>query len=161
MEMTNDGGANESVQVIDADVCVRGDLEGKGRLLIYGRVEGTVRAGQELLVGNSAHVRGSFLSRVVEIEGIVEGEVEASEKICLQSGSKVVGNLKAPLVVIDRGARYRGRIDMGMSLPSLQEIPKVASDPTSLFSRSSGIGGEDVEVVVERKEKSVGTGFKP
>jgi cytoskeletal protein CcmA (bactofilin family) len=158
MGQENNGRDKNSIHVIDEGICVRGDLEGKGRLYIYGRVEGNVRAGEELLVGGKAHVRGNFSSRVIHIEGIVEGDIEASEKIFLKAGARIVGNIRAPVLIIEKGARYRGEIDMGLSYTS-KEQSKSMTPQTSLFSRAlePEHEHEDVEVVIEKTEKPLTT----
>ncbi|MBI4208141.1 MAG: polymer-forming cytoskeletal protein [Deltaproteobacteria bacterium] len=157
MGQENNGRDKNSIHVIDEGIGVRGDLEGKGRLYIYGRVEGNVRAGEELLVGGKAHVRGNFSSRVIHVEGIVEGDLEASEKIFLKAGARIVGNIHTPILIIEKGARYRGEIDMGLSYTSKEkEQSKPMAPRTSLFSRALEPEHEEVEVVVERTEKPVG-----
>ena len=154
MGQENNGRDKDSIHVIDEGIYVRGDLEGKGRLYVYGKVEGNVRAGEELWVGGKAHVRGNFRSRVIHVEGVVEGDLEASEKVFLKAEAKIVGNIRTPILIIEKGARYRGEIDMGLAYTPPKETA-LSSLRTSLFSRALEPEQEEMEVIVEKTEKSL------
>jgi hypothetical protein len=50
---------------------------------------------------------------VITIEGRVEGNLDAQEQIILRGSAIVEGNITAPRVVLEDGARFRGGVDMG------------------------------------------------
>ena len=47
------------------------------------------------------------------ISGTLVGSIVASESVRLLASARVVGDLAAPRVIMDAGAAYRGRVDMG------------------------------------------------
>jgi cytoskeletal protein CcmA (bactofilin family) len=99
---------------IGRSITIRGDVTGDEDLLIQGRVEGSVDLQQHsVTVGAEGEVNASILGRVVTIEGRVEGNIRAEEQAILRSSASVHGDINAPRVVLEDGARFRGGIDMG------------------------------------------------
>jgi cytoskeletal protein CcmA (bactofilin family) len=52
---------------------------------------------------------------VVTVEGSVEGNLNAEEQVILRSSARVQGDIAAPRLVLEDGARFRGGVDMGES----------------------------------------------
>jgi cytoskeletal protein CcmA (bactofilin family) len=46
------------------------------------------------------------------VAGTLTGNVTAGERVDLQSGARVVGNVKAARVTIADGAQFKGNVDM-------------------------------------------------
>jgi cytoskeletal protein CcmA (bactofilin family) len=55
---------------------------------------------------------------VVTVEGTVEGNLTAVEQVILRSSARVQGDILAPRVVLEDGARFRGGVDMGELPPA-------------------------------------------
>ena len=47
------------------------------------------------------------------IEGDVEGDLRGDEQVVLRSSARLQGNIQAPRVTLEDGAKFRGGIDMG------------------------------------------------
>jgi len=71
-----------------------------------------------LVVGEKGHVQATIEAGVVEIFGTVEGSVTAKHRVQIRAGARVTGDIRAPRVVIEDGARFRGSIEMDVPLPS-------------------------------------------
>lgn len=99
---------------VGRSIVFRGDLSGEEDLVIQGRVEGSVNLGQHsVTIGPDGEVIASVAGRVVTVEGRVEGNIDGSEQVTLKSSSHVKGDITAPRVVLENGARFRGLVDMG------------------------------------------------
>ncbi len=99
--------------VVGAKIHFKGELSGEEDLLIQGRVEGTVDLkGHHLTVGKLGVVKANLKAKTITIEGSVEGDLFAQERICIKASSEVTGNLVADRVTLEDGARFRGTIDM-------------------------------------------------
>ena len=105
---------------------VEGTVETKGSLRIDGRVKGAIKAGDTLTIGANGDVSGEVHARMAVVGGRVEGNIQVDEKLVLEANSKLVGNLKAKKLVIDEGAVFQGKSDMG--------IPKESKSSASSFS---------------------------
>lgn len=114
--------------VIGAKITFKGELSGEEDLLIQGTVEGTVDLkGHQLTVGEQGTVRANLTAKVIIIEGTVEGDLIAQERIEIKASSKVKGSLIADRVILEDGAQFRGSIDMsdksGMSNKIAAALP--------------------------------------
>lgn len=87
---------------------VHGELLMTGNVLVHGRVEGVVFTDGLVQVAPGAWVEGGIHARRILVEGAVEGRLEAAEEIVLRWGSVVRGDIQAPILSVDDGARFLG-----------------------------------------------------
>jgi cytoskeletal protein CcmA (bactofilin family) len=113
-ERTAAPGAPTEQATIGRSISIRGDVTGDEDLFIQGRVEGSVDLQQNTVtVGPEGEVKASIVGRVVTVEGRVEGNISAAEQVVLRSTAAVEGDITAPRLVLEDGARFRGGVDMG------------------------------------------------
>ena len=107
---------------IGPSITIKGEVSGDEDLLIQGRVEGSIDLKERAVtVGPDGKVNAGIDGRVVTVEGKVEGNLQALEQVILRSSARVQGDIKAPRVVLEDGATFRGMVDMGE--PALEEKP--------------------------------------
>jgi cytoskeletal protein CcmA (bactofilin family) len=105
--------SSNELNFIGAGTYVEGTVETKGSLRIDGRVKGAVKAGDTLTVGSKGDISGEVNARMAVIGGRIEGDIRVDEKLVLEANSTLIGNLKAKKLVIDEGAVFQGKSDMG------------------------------------------------
>ena len=99
---------------IGPSITIKGEVTGDEDLLIEGRIDGSVELEDHAVtVGADGRVSAHITGRVVTVEGEVEGDLIADEQIILRGSARVEGDIKAPRVVLEDGARFRGLVDMG------------------------------------------------
>ena len=103
--------------IIGRSIVIRGNLTGAEDLAVEGRIEGTLTLSNRLTVEASGVVEADLDVEDLTINGAVQGEIRASKSVTINTGAKVVGNIKAPRVIIADGARFKGRVDMEVALP--------------------------------------------
>ena len=97
---------------------IRGQLSGGEDLEIEGRVEGTITLSQNhLTLARSAVISANIEAQNITICGEVQGNTSASDKVEVTADAKIVGDIKAPRLVMDEGARFRGSVEMEVKLP--------------------------------------------
>jgi cytoskeletal protein CcmA (bactofilin family) len=106
-KMTNE------LNLIGVGTFVEGTVETKGSLRIDGRVKGAVKTGETLTIGGKGEVSGEIQARMAVVGGKIEGDIRVEEKLVLEANSVLIGNLKAKKLVIDEGALFQGKSDMG------------------------------------------------
>ena len=84
-------------------------------------------------VGGGGRVKADISGRVITVEGDVQGDLNAHEQIVLRGSAKVQGDLKAPRVVLEDGASFRGLVDMG---PPAAKEPKEGRRPADGGART-------------------------
>ena len=107
--------------IIASDMTVVGDLETEGIVRIEGRVRGTVRVGQQVLVATGAVIEGDLHTQEAVIAGQVSGAIYAKDRVELQASAVVAGDILTPRIAIVEGARVSGEVKM--------DIEQTASSP--------------------------------
>jgi cytoskeletal protein CcmA (bactofilin family) len=109
--------ALEDNGIINKGIVIKGQLGGDIGLVIEGRVEGTIDMDQNITIGGSGEVVATVRVNNLTVDGMLEGNVEATEVIHLRNGCTVNGQLRAPHVVIEKDAQFSGELDMNVKLP--------------------------------------------
>lgn len=100
--------------VIGSSLIFKGELTGEGNLLIDGRVEGTIMLrNSTLTIGRKGQVKANITAKLITIEGTVEGDLKGEEGVIVHQTGVVKGNITAPRVNLEDGAKFKGSIDMG------------------------------------------------
>ena len=138
------GSANANV-IIGKSIVVKGELGGSEDLTVEGQVEGKIALKQHVLtVGVHGRIRAQVFAKEVVVLGEVVGNIKATEKVAIRSEGTVEGDIKAPRVAIDEGAKFRGGIDMQQGQPGNgnRSEPKPASEsrrPAPAVKAGSGL----------------------
>jgi cytoskeletal protein CcmA (bactofilin family) len=98
--------------VVGANITVKGEITGDEDLLVEGTVEGQIRVSRELRVGPRGKVRANVTAQSVVVSGELVGDCEATGRVEIQATGRLMGNIRAPKVVIAEGAVFRGNSDM-------------------------------------------------
>jgi cytoskeletal protein CcmA (bactofilin family) len=104
------GGGEGSLSMIAAGMKVTGDIDTDGVVKIEGKVEGSVRAGRQVLVGRQGEVVGDIMTREAVIGGKVQGTVTASERVEVQGTSTVIGDINTKAIAVVEGGKINGSI---------------------------------------------------
>ncbi len=103
--------------VIGSGITIRGNLSGSEPLVIEGKVEGSITLKNHLTIESGGSVVAETEVENLTVNGEMQGNIAASEAVAVSSSAKVIGNIKAPRVIIDDGARFKGSIEMDFELP--------------------------------------------
>jgi cytoskeletal protein CcmA (bactofilin family) len=101
--------------VIGSSIMIDGEISGDEDLVIQGTVKGRISVKESLFVEGSGVVEADIETQNVEIAGQVTGNIVASDKVELKSDCRVIGDIKAPRVLIADGASFKGNVDMEIS----------------------------------------------
>ena len=98
--------------VIGSSIVIDGEISGEEAITILGTVKGKIAVAQGVVVEAGATVEADIEGQTVTVSGKVTGDVTAREKLELRPESKMVGNAKAPRIVVADGATFKGNVDM-------------------------------------------------
>lgn len=105
--------ASSGSAIIGATVAIRGDVIAGEDLYVNGTIEGTLQLDQHRLsVGPRGKVRAAINAREVMIQGSVEGDIHARDKIIIKNEGTLVGDIQVAGIVIEDGAYFKGSIDI-------------------------------------------------
>lgn len=103
---------------IGSQTTVEGRIEGDEDITVEGRVIGTIALTETLFVAQQGSIDGSIAARGVRVDGLVEGDISATEFIHLTSTARVRARLTAPLIRMDDGAALSGDVEMDVESPT-------------------------------------------
>jgi cytoskeletal protein CcmA (bactofilin family) len=104
--------------LIGKAIRIKGELHGEEDLVIEGKVEGTISLKKNhLILERSAVITAHVEVENITIRGHMNGNTSASNKVEITADALVVGDIKAPRVVMAEGARFRGAVEMEVKLP--------------------------------------------
>jgi cytoskeletal protein CcmA (bactofilin family) len=95
---------------VDVGTELEGRLRCKETLHVDGTIRGEVECENAVIVSESARVIAHVSAEEVWVAGLVEGDIAARRKITLERTAVVVGDLTTPGIVIEEGAKLKGRI---------------------------------------------------
>lgn len=100
--------------LISSATRIQGDVAFRGGLHLDGQVAGSVKAeagvASRLVVSSGALVEGSVAADVVEVEGVVRGDIHAPARVVLGPAARVEGNLHYGAIEMAAGARIIGKL---------------------------------------------------
>jgi cytoskeletal protein CcmA (bactofilin family) len=100
--------------LIGRSACVQGDVEFAGGLHVDGRISGNVRASAGAAAGLSVSehgtIEGSVEAPQVVVNGTVNGDIIASERVVLGAKARVQGNVHYGVIEMALGAEIRGKL---------------------------------------------------
>ena len=119
-----------NVSVIGPTLAFRGELSADEDLVIEGTIVGSIAHHEKnLTVGKHGKVTADIHANSVIIEGELNGDIHSDGLVSLARGSVVNGNIYCARVMMEDGARFSGKIDMGLPTPI-----KVADEPKQIES---------------------------
>ncbi|HWK79735.1 MAG TPA: polymer-forming cytoskeletal protein [Thermomicrobiales bacterium] len=104
--------ADSQISVVSADTVWKGDITSEGSVHVYGRVEGSLTAKEDLWVAEGASVDATLTARRVVIAGNVAGSVSASERFEALPQGRVSADVTATTFVVHEGAKLNGQLKM-------------------------------------------------
>lgn len=99
--------------VIGADTKIKGDMTFDGTARILGNFEGSINAKGELQIAEGATCRATVDAGKVMVDGSVEGNMTARERVELTAKARVKGDVIAARLVVAEGASFIGHCTVG------------------------------------------------
>jgi cytoskeletal protein CcmA (bactofilin family) len=124
---------------ITAGTLVRGRISGAEDIDLFGRVEGQIEIDGVLKIDGNARADAEITASDIYVYGILIGNATATDTIHLTESALVVGDLTAPRIIIDSGARVKGQVEMTGQGSGQQSrpTPRRAPAPTAPPSMSA------------------------
>lgn len=118
-------------------------------LRVDGQLTGTVTSdGGTLIVGTNGQVDANVSVGVATVNGIINGDVIATEKIHLGRTARVMGNIATPRLVIEEGAVFEGGCNMIKAREDLEtqataEQEQYRTNELSSYQSVSSVSDDD------------------
>ena len=101
---------------IGKSVVVKGELSGSEDLYVDGQIEGSIALkGNSLTVGPNGQVKASVDAKAVVVQGKLDGNIQASDRVDLRKSAIVTGDISAQRISIEEGAYLKGKVEIHRS----------------------------------------------
>ena len=128
--------SSEKIDIfLDRNSVFEGTITFEGIFRLDGKVVGEIFNSGTLILGETAVIQGTLGVNALILNGRVEGEVNAKERVEIHSTGKLYGTLMAPILVIQDGGIFEGDCKM-----------VTASDDESHFTGAGTDMKSDLEI---------------
>lgn len=139
---------NENSQtIISSDVQITGTIKSSGPVRIDGKLEGDLVCAADAVIGRSAIIKGGLQVNSVVIEGTIQGNITAKDKIDMKSTAKVHGDISAKRLAVEDGVTFIGRSEVNptgsasAAAPTAAPVSEAPPAPPSQDNKGGGLFG--------------------
>jgi len=120
---------------------IDGEVRFNEELRVDGKIEGRIVSERgRLMVGESGLIEAEIRVGTASISGTVSGTLEASVRVEIHSTGKFYGQIHAPALIIEEGAIFEGRCDMGSGRQAPEVIDELEPDLEHEIAGSAAVG---------------------
>ncbi len=111
-------GGDISNNVIGENSYFTGRFLINGSLRIDGRFEGKYLQADQIYIGQNGKISTNINAVSVIVEGLVIGNINATNRVLLMPTAKILGDIKTPELIIQNGVILEGRCTISNDLKS-------------------------------------------
>lgn len=116
------------VATIGKGVSITGQITSREDLIVDGNIEGTVEVHEHrVTIGPNGRVNATIKARHIVIQGQVNGDLQATEKLEIRKGAYLIGDVTTGSIVIEDGGLIKGSIDIVRQEPKAAPAAATAS----------------------------------
>lgn len=123
-----------SSNLVAAGTVIVGNIATQGNIRVEGCVEGSLESHQKIIIGESAKVNGDVVASDVEISGQVNGDIKCSKSLFLKKTALIVGDIYTKKLIIENGAEFNGKCNMGNNEKELLKVDRENAKPKKQIS---------------------------
>lgn len=110
--------SNELTAFLGKGCIYEGKLTFEGRVRIDGKFTGEIFSNDTLEIGPDAEIEAQIDVAAVVIAGKVNGDINARARCDLRAPAEVLGNISSPIITMQEGVRFDGKMNMSGALES-------------------------------------------
>jgi cytoskeletal protein CcmA (bactofilin family) len=139
------GTPNQSKNVLNSEVEIKGNLKFAGELTFEGKLDGEIQTEGTLNLGDSAIVNGNINAQTVVVRGKINGNIVAKDKIDIKAKTELFGDIRSSKLAIEEGVTFVGKTEVNpnkvapvpVAVPPLRptDVPKTHEPATKPLVR--------------------------
>ncbi|MBO7500113.1 MAG: polymer-forming cytoskeletal protein [Fibrobacterales bacterium] len=106
----NDG---NNITIISQGTTITGEIQVNNDLRLAGKLKGKLTCARDLVLDKTGLVEGDVEVASATLCGTVKGNVKVSGRLTLEKESLLEGDIDTKELVINQGATFRGKCQMG------------------------------------------------
>lgn len=126
--------AAEYGTILGPDAKFKGEFSFDSAAKVLGRVEGSITGKGKLLIAGGSTCKANVTASEVAIEGFIDGNVEATERVEIKAKGRISGDIVASRMTMGDGASIDGHVRIGIDAKGDGKAvsttePKIAAQP--------------------------------
>lgn len=105
--------SHEFGTIIGPDAVFKGDLSFDSAAKVLGKFEGSINAKGKIHIADGSVCKATITAKEVAVEGVVEGNVEAADRVEVKPTGSINGDIVASRMVVSDGASINGHCRIG------------------------------------------------
>ncbi len=139
------------INMIGKGTEVEGTLRAKDDIRVNGRVKGSLHVEGKAIIAPEGVIEGDVRAADADIAGRIEGEVSVKGRLLLKSSARVQGTIRTSRLVMEEGATFDGKCEMGQldksraqalgngsSISSVAQAPGTSSPKSTMSQAGAG-----------------------
>lgn len=122
--------------IVGTTVKLKGTLRSDGDITIDGSVNGEIKTKGTVNIGPNANIIASVKAKRITVAGIIQGNVEATERLTISETGRIYGDVTANILSISPGAVFTGK-SMMMEKLKHEEIEPVREEEPEAESKET------------------------
>jgi cytoskeletal protein CcmA (bactofilin family) len=99
--------------VIGKQMIIKGRIHSTQDIILHGEVEGELDVQNcRLTIGPTGKALANAKAREVDVQGLLQGDVQSTDKISIRTGGQLVGDIRTAGIVIEDGGFFKGNVDI-------------------------------------------------
>ncbi len=149
--------AGERVARLGPSLVVKGTLAGDEDLLVEGRLDGEISLRQNrVTVGETGRLKADVYCKSICVEGEVDGNLFGDDEVVIRRSGNVRGNVTAPRVTLENGAKFKGSIDMQPGSEKRGAPPRPEARPDARKDAAAAASGRESLETAATKRRAGG-----
>ena len=120
-----------SFSSINSTTKIVGEIFSDSDIRIDGNVEGNVNCKAKIILGQTASVKGDLFCQNADISCNIAGNINVENLLTLSASANVKGDIYTQKLVIESGAIFIGKCEMGTNLPAKKQSPETKAPELS------------------------------
>ena len=97
--------------IIGPNLTIKGDISGTEDLIVQGELQGNVHLkNNNMTVEEKGSITADIWIKNITIKGSVNGNIQASGKVLIESKGQMTGDISASRISIMEGAQFKGSV---------------------------------------------------
>ena len=115
--------------VLGPDAKFKGELSFDSAAKVQGIIEGSIKSKGKILIADGSTCKASVTASEVAVEGHIEGNVQASERIEIKRNGRITGDIVATRMTMADGASIEGHVRIGLDAKTDSGKAAVTTEP--------------------------------
>lgn len=113
MARQSNASAPNQINMIGDGTVFEGTITAKSDVRVSGRVVGKLNIKGKVIVAQEGSLEGDIKAMNLDVGGHIQGEIDVSERVILKSSARIDGNIRTGRLVVEEGAVFNGKCQMG------------------------------------------------